>query len=488
MIEVVTRHELMLIAGKWVPAIAGGVLEIESPGDKSIFADVPLGTDADVNAAVQAARAAFPAWRDTPARERARSVEAVATVIESRTEELARLLARENGNALRTQSRPEIKTTVDVLRYFAGLGGELKGLTTPLRNGVLDYSRREPLGVVAGIIPWNSPVLLAALKIAPALIAGNTFVLKPAEDAPLTVLELVRAFSEVLPPGVLNAVTGYGEQVGAALASHQDVDKVSFTGSTEVGKSIMHSVADRIGAVSLELGGKNPQIVFPDAEDDWVVEGVVQAMRFTRQGQSCTAGSRLFLHESIFDSFLDRVADRLRLLRVGNPLDEQSDMGAIINSRQFQRVCSYIDDGASMAASKMMLGGLPPTSGPLSEGYYVEPTLIANVANDWRIAQEEIFGPVLCAIPWRDDDEVIAMANDTHYGLAAFVWTHDLGKAVRTAHALEAGWIQVNQGGGQVPGQSYGGFKQSGLGREFSLEGMLDNYTQTKQIAINIEH
>lgn len=482
------RHELMLIRGEWVPALDGGVIGVEGPSDKTIFADVPHGGAADIDAAVQAAKAAFPAWRDVPGRQRARALELAANALEERTEELAQLLAHETGNAIRTQARPEIKTTIDVLRYFAGLGGELKGITTPLRNGVLDYTRREPLGVVGGIIPWNSPALLAALKLAPALVAGNTFVLKPAEDAPLTVLEIVRELSKFLPSGVLNAVTGYGEEAGAALAEHPDVAKVSFTGSTEVGKSIMRAVSGRIGAVSLELGGKNPQIVFPDATDDWVVEGVMQAMRFTRQGQSCTAGSRLFLHESIFDEFLERLLDKLRLLKVGDALDEQSDMGAIINDRQFQRVCSYIDEGASVEGSQTVLGGLPPTTGPLSEGYFLQPTVIANVANNWRIAQEEIFGPVLVAIPWKESDEAIAMANDSHYGLSAFVWTHDLGQAVRTAHAVESGWVQVNQGGGQIPGQAYGGFKESGLGKEYSLEGMLEDFTRIKQIAINVEH
>jgi acyl-CoA reductase-like NAD-dependent aldehyde dehydrogenase len=483
-----TRHQLMLIRGEWTSAIDGDVIAIESPRDKTTFADIPRGAAKDVDAAVRAAQDAFPAWRDTPGRQRARAIAIAADAIEARTEELSRLLAHETGNAIRTQARPEIKMTVDVMRYFAGLGGELKGITAPLRQGVLDYSRREPLGVVGGIIPWNSPALLAVLKLAPALIAGNTFVLKPAEDAPLTVLEIVRELAELLPSGVLNAVTGLGEEAGAALAAHPGVAKVSFTGSTEVGKSIMHAVSGRIGSVSLELGGKNPQIVFPDADDDWVLDGVILAMRFTRQGQSCTAGSRLFLHESIFDSFLDRLVDRLRLMKVGDPLDEASDMGAIINAKQFNRVCSYIDDGATTPGSKTVLGGLPPSSGPLSEGYFVEPTVIANVENNWRIAQEEIFGPVLCAIPWSETEQAITMANDSHYGLSAFVWTHDLGNAVRTAHAIDSGWVQVNQGGGQIPGQSYGGFKESGLGKEFSLEGMLEDYTRIKQIAINIEH
>jgi betaine-aldehyde dehydrogenase len=478
----------MLIDGEWVSALDEDTLSVESPRNKSPFALVPRGSAADIDRAVAAARAAFPAWRDTPPRIRARAIEAVGRALESRVEELARLLASETGNAIRTQARPEIMTTIDALHYFGGLGGEIKGITAPLRAGVLDYTWREPIGVVGGIIPWNSPLQLAALKIAPALVAGNTMVLKPAEDAPLTVLEMTKEFAKVLPPGVLNVVTGYGEDAGAALASHPGVDKVSFTGSTAVGKSIIHAVADRIGSVSLELGGKSPQIVFPDAVEDWVVDGVVLGMRFTRQGQSCTAGSRLFLHESIFDDFLERLVDRLRLFKVGDPLEESSDMGAIINRRQFDRVCSYIAEGRDQAQGTLLLGGLPPDTGPLAEGYYIEPTVLAHVANDWRVAREEIFGPVLCVIPWRDEEQVIAMANDTHYGLAAFVWTHDLSKAIRTAHALEAGWVQVNQGGGQVLGQSYGGVKQSGIGREMSLEGMLDDFTHLKQIAINIEH
>jgi acyl-CoA reductase-like NAD-dependent aldehyde dehydrogenase len=248
----------------------------------------------------------------------------------------------------------------------------------------------------------------------------------------------------------------------------------------------MRAAADRIVPVSLELGGKSPSIVYPDADEDWVVDGVIAGMRFTRQSQSCTAGSRLFLHADIFDSFLDKLRTKTQALKLGDPLDETTDIGAIINARQFRKVCGYVDEGLKRKDARLVFGGLPPKDGPLSEGYFALPTVFADASNDWRLAREEIFGPVLVAIPWRHEVGAIRMANDSHYGLAAYVWTHDIGSALRTAHAIESGWVQVNQGLGQQPGHSYGGYKQSGIGREFSLEGMLDSFTQRKNVTVNL--
>ncbi len=486
--RVALPRTLMLIDGAWVESTNAEFLRVENPASRQAIGEVPRAREEDVDRAVQAAARAFETWKRVAPRERGKLLLKIAEAMEAQSESLALLIATETGNALRTQSRPEAMASADIFRYFGGLASELKGETVPLGEHVLSYTRREPIGVVGGIIPWNSPVLLGALKIAMSIAAGNTLVLKAAEDAPLGVLMMAKICSKHLPPGVLNVLTGYGEECGAPLARHPLVRKLSFTGSTEVGKLIMHAAADRIVPVSLELGGKSPVIVFPDADDDRTVDGVISGMRFTRQGQSCTAGSRLFLHRSIFDSLLGKLADKLYALKIGDPTDEATDMGAIINRKQFERVCAYIEDGLRQKEARLVLGGLPPREGPLAQGYFVQPTVFAEVRNEWRIAREEIFGPVLVAIPWEDEQEAVRMANDSHYGLAAYVWTHDIGKALRTAHAIESGWIQINQGLGQFPGHSYGGFKQSGIGREYSLEGMLDSFTQRKSITVNLEH
>jgi acyl-CoA reductase-like NAD-dependent aldehyde dehydrogenase len=483
------NRELMIIDGERTESASGELIPVETPSRRgTVIAEVPRATEVDVDRAVKAAARAFHDWKRMAPRNRGKLMLRIAEDLEAQSEDLAKALSLETGNAIRTQSRGEIALAVDLFRFYGGVASEQKGETVPLGEQVLCYSRREPIGVVAGIIPWNSPILLGALKITMSLPVGNTMVLKPATDAPLTVLRMVRICNAHLPKGVLNAVTGPGNECGTILARHPEVRKLSLTGSTEVGKIIMAMAADRIVPVTLELGGKSPQIVFPDASDDHVVQSVVDGMRFTRQGQSCTAGSRLFLHSSIFDNFVDRMVKKLRALKIGDPLDEATDVGAIINKTQFEKVCAYVTEGIEQKGSELVTGGIPPAEGPLAEGYFMEPTVFTHVENHWRIAREEIFGPVLVCIPWESEEEAIRMANDTHYGLAAYVYCHDIGRALRTAHAIEAGWIQVNQGLGIVPGTSYGGFKQSGIGREYSLEEMLDNYTQRKCITVNLQY
>ncbi len=480
------KHHKMIINGDFVDSVNKQKIEIECPANKQIFATVPRGINEDVDIAVKSSLIAFQSWSKVNPKERGKILLNIADDIDDQKEEIAKIIAKETGNAIRTQARPEINLVVDIFRYFGGLSSELKGETIPLGEHVLSYTRREPLGVVGAIIPWNAPVMLAACKIAPALCTGNTLVMKAAEDAPLAVLKVAEICQKHIPPGVFNLITGTGPECGEPLAYHPDINKLSFTGSTAVGKLIMRAAAERVLPVSLELGGKSPSIVYPDVNEDWTVDGIIGAMRFTRQSQSCTAGSRLFLHKRIFDSFIEQLANKLDKLIIGDPLDDKTDMGTIINNKQYTKVCDYIKDGLNNKETEVICGGLPPKDGPLSEGYFTIPTIFRNKSNEWRLAKEEIFGPVLVAIPWEDENEVIKMANESHYGLAAYVWTRDITRGINAAHSIESGWVQVNQGLGQVPGHSYGGYKQSGLGREFSLEGMLDSFTQRKNISINL--
>ncbi|GAA3678761.1 aldehyde dehydrogenase family protein [Nocardioides ginsengisoli] len=479
--------KLMLIGGQWVESVTGAWREVLSPGRHGeVLAQVPSGDKEDVDRAVRAARAAFPAWRDQHFTGRQRVLLTIADAIDARAEDLAQITAADTGNALRTQARPEAKTLADLFRYFGGVAGEVKGTTLPAGSSQLQYTRQEPLGVVGGILPWNSPLMIAGFKVPAALAAGNAVVLKAAEDAPLSILLLAEICQELLPDGVLNVVTGEGETAGAALVEHPGVDKVSFTGSTEVGRHIARQAGDRLAHVSLELGGKNPSIVFPGAVTDELIEGLLLSSRVHRQGQSCTAGSRLFLHRDVHDEVLEKLVARLGSLTVGNPLDEASDIGAVINEVQYGSVQGFLDEGLANPALTLELGGTPPTTGPLAEGFYHVPTVFSGADNSFRLSREEIFGPVVMAIPFTDTDEVIRMANDSAYGLAAYVWSQDVNQALDTAHRLEAGWVQVNQGGGQMVGQAYGGYKQSGIGREVSLEGMIAGFTQTKQINVRL--
>ncbi|BAH50591.1 aldehyde dehydrogenase family protein [Rhodococcus opacus] len=472
-----------LIGGEWGPADSGDWIEVENPARREVLALIPNSGESDVNRAVAAAKTAFGPWKALPARDRGALLIKIGDKIAENQEQLARIIASETGNALRTQARGEAASGADIFRFYGQIASEQKGETLPFGDNLVSYTVREPLGVVGGIVPWNAPVTLSSLKIAMALAMGNTLVLKTAELAPLAVLQLAEWAAEILPAGVLNVLTGSGQRVGVPLSKHPDVAKLTFTGSTGVGKDILAAAADRIVPVTLELGGKSPAIVFPDSDDDATVDGVIAGMRFTRQGQSCTAGSRLYLHEDIFDSFLEKLKNKLAGFTIGDPLDEATDIGAIVSEKQFDTVCRYINSGIEQGGTVITGGPGRPLDG---EGFFVAPTVITGADADWDITREEVFGPVLVVIPWKDEDEVLAAANDSTYGLAGYVWTKDITKAIRTANALEVGWVQINRGGGQLPGMSYGGIKQSGLGREYSVDGALESFTQVKNITIAV--
>lgn len=480
------KHYPMLIGGEWVDALDGETADVITPIDRNVvIATVPRGKEADADRAVEAAQKAFPAWSALHFKERQRLILKAADALEAKIEDLAQLTALDTGNALRTQARPEAQTLVDLFRYMGGIAGESKGVVLPAGDDQLQYTRREPLGVVAGILPWNSPLMIAGYKTPSSLAAGNTLVLKCAEDAPLTILEMGRIIADVLPAGVINVVTGKGSVIGERLAVHPDVAKVSFTGSTLVGRHINEVAGRRLAHTSMELGGKSPTIVFPDSDLDEVADQVVLSTRFARQGQSCTSGSRLFLHEDIYDSFLQKIVDRIAAMKVGDPRDESSDIGAVNSQKQWDTIQSYIEIGESMEGVEIAYDGRESLE--VGEpGFYHAPIIFSKARNDWQTSQEEIFGPVLSVIPWKDVDDVVEMANDSEYGLAAFIFAKDIDLALSTGNRIQSGWVQINQGGAQNVGQSYGGFKQSGLGREASLEGMLEGFTQIKQVNVKL--
>ncbi|MCW3781785.1 aldehyde dehydrogenase family protein [Defluviimonas salinarum] len=475
------------IDGKWHWPADGRKLTVENPSRRTPICEVGRGAKAEIDLAVAAARAALPAWRALAASERGKRLAELGRRLEESAEEVARVLAAESGNAIKTQSRGEAMGAAGVLKYYGGVAVEQKGETLPLGPGLFSYSTREPHGVVGSIIPWNSPLQLGAVKISMALATGNCLVLKPAEDAPLAILKLAELADGLFPPGVFNVVTGLGEEAGAALAAHPGVDKISFTGSSEVGRLIGRATAERIAKLTLELGGKSPTIVFPDAIEngrlDTTAQQVANAMRFARQGQSCTAGSRLFVHKDIWDVLMPRVAEKAAALKVGDALDPDVDMGAVINAERYGEIRNFVAEAEAEGADFLI--GETPAENPA--GFLPGPTIITGVDNSWRIVREEVFGPVMVAIPFETEAEAIAMANDTHYGLAAFIFTHDISRITRLTRAIDAGWIQVNQGGGQIPGMSYGGTKQSGTGSEYSIEGALEAYTYRKCVTINVE-
>ena len=475
-------EDRLYVGGAWHDAADGGTFSTYNPATGAELTQVAAGDAADVDRAVAAARTAFEdaAWARMDAADRGALLWRIADAIEARSKELARLEVLDNGKPIR-EAQIDIATAVDAFRYYAGWATKLQGDTIPVRGNVLNYTLREPLGVVGAIVPWNFPLVMAAWKVAPALACGNTMVLKPAEQTPLTALELAAIASEAgLPPGVLNVVTGMGETAGAALVRHADVDKIAFTGSTAVGKLIMREAADTLKKVSLELGGKSPNIVLDDADLDAAARGAFAAI-FYNNGQCCTAGSRLLVHESVQDALLEKIAERAGKMQPGDPLDPKTRMGPVISEEQLERVLGYIEKGRSEGA-QLMTGG---ERAQYEQGWWVRPTIFRDVAPEHTIAQEEIFGPVLAALPFSDDDQAIALANRTIYGLAAGVWTTNLKRAHRFARALHAGTVWINTYHPLDAASPFGGYKQSGYGRELGA-GALELYTQVKSVWVDL--
>ena len=482
--EAVQQYDL-LIDGRAVPAASGETFETLNPATNRPVGRVAKAGRADVDLAVAAARRAFddgPWHRFTPL-ERSRALHRVADIIRARGDELARIETMNCGKII-VESRGDVSASANCFEYYAGQATQLWGDQIPMNGPLLDYTIREPLGVCAQIIPWNFPLLMAAWKLAPALATGNTVVLKPASATPITALLLGQICLDAgIPPGVVNVLTGPGAEVGEALAAHPEVDKVAFTGETRTGRRILELAAGTIKKVSLELGGKSPNIVFPDADLDEAVDGSLFAI-FTNAGQRCTARTRLFLHEEIHDAFLAQFVAKARQIRVGDPLRHETQMGPVISPQQQDRVLRYCalaqDDGAELVA-----GGKKITEAELAAGNFVAPTIFGGVTSEMRLAQEEVFGPVLAVIPFRDEDEVVRMANATIYGLAATLWTRDIKRAHTLAHRLQAGNVSINYPTVNPPEAPFGGFKQSGVGRELSRHAM-ELYTQVKNVVVNL--
>jgi phenylacetaldehyde dehydrogenase len=475
----------LLIGGKWVDAQSGKTFPVYNPADGQVIARVAEGDKADVDLAVKSARAAFESgpWPKMAPNARAKLLWKLADALEANADEFALIETLDNGKPLKMSRLVDVAGSADRIRYYAGWATKLSGQTVDLSipGQWHAFTLREPIGVAGLIVPWNFPLMMAANKMAPALAAGCTVILKPAEQTPLTALRLGELMLEVgFPEGVVNIITGFGETAGAAITEHPGVDKVSFTGSTEVGKLILKAATGNLKRVTLELGGKSPTIVFPDVDIDAAVAGAARGI-FFNSGQVCAAGSRLFAHKKVFDQIVEGISKNAQKLKIGSGIEPDTDIGPLVSQEQLERVTGYLNAGAK-AGAKVVTGG-----GKLErEGYFVQPTILTGTTADMAVRREEIFGPVLCAMTFDDDDldKIAAQANDTSYGLAATIWTRDLSTAHKMVRKIKAGSVRVN-GGGLDSALPFGGYKQSGWGRENGREG-IESFTEIKSVAIGI--
>jgi acyl-CoA reductase-like NAD-dependent aldehyde dehydrogenase len=474
----------LFIDGEMVDALAGGRLTVLNPHDGSVITEIAEGRREDVDRAVAAARGAFPAWSRLAASDRGRLLLRLADAIDAHAPALAQLESMDTGHPLRDTKNLDVPRTAATFRYFGGMADKVQGSVVPVDAGFLNYVLREPLGVVGQIVPWNFPLMFTSWKMGPALAAGNTVVMKPAELTPLSSLKLAELVREVgFPRGVINIVPGYGPVAGQHLAEHPGVDKISFTGSTAIGRKIVEASAGNLKRVQLELGGKGANIVFDDAPLTAAINGAAFAI-FHNQGQACIAGSRLLLHESIADAFLDGFLTLARSIRIGNPLEATTEMGPLTSAQHRERVLGYLQIALEQGG-EVLLGGQVPARDELAKGYYLEPTVVRARPND-RVCQEEVFGPFVTVTTFRSEDEVMAIANGTAYGLGGGLWTRDLQRAHRVAASMRTGMVWINCYKRVNPGSPFGGVGNSGYGRDMGFEAMND-YTEAKSIWVNVD-
>ena len=477
------RQTKILIGGEWRDAVSGKTFETINPATEEVIADVAEGDKADIDLAVKAARKAFESgpWATMDARDRGRLINRLADLIEENFDELSALETLDNGKPIADARAADLPLVIDCLRYYAGWADKIHGDTIPIRGNYFCYTRREPLGVCGQIIPWNFPMLMTAWKWGPALAAGCTIVMKPAEQTPLTCLRMGELAMEAgFPAGVINIVPGYGPTAGASLVKHPDVDKIAFTGAHLTAQRIMADAAMTLKRLTFELGGKSPNVVFADSDLDAAVAGAEFGL-FFNQGQCCCAGSRVFVEESVKEQFVDRIVERAANRKVGNPFDTSTMQGPQVDQAQFDKIMSYIEKGKSGGAACVTGGNRVG-----SKGYFVEPTIFDNVTDEMEIATNEIFGPVMSILSFKDLDEIIERSNSTFYGLAAAVWTRDVGKAHQYANAVKAGTVWVNCYDVFDAGAPFGGFKMSGIGRELGAAA-LNNYTELKTVTVSLD-